>query len=98
MAPCRVRRGCSVGWRCRKQGHSFQVVVQWIVPVWAIEADLEIVPLPAVAFEDLSHLVTEVALHLKNEACGAAVLIAGSVCQDLLGEWVHAATGLTRAD
>lgn len=41
--------------------------MQWIVAVRAVEADFEVITLPAMLFQDLPDLVAEVALYFEYE-------------------------------
>ena len=50
------------------------------------------------AFEDLLHLPAEVTFDFEDQTANPPILIVGSIGENLLGEGVHAAAVLPRAN
>lgn len=48
------------------EGVGFEIVVQGVVAIWAVEADLEIVLLAAMLHQERTNFMAEVALHFKK--------------------------------
>src|SRR5262249_46513622 len=81
-----------------RQSVGVQVVVERIVSVRRIEADLDVVILTAVFLKDAAYLLAKVAFDLQNQASDAFLRVGGAVREELFREWVHAAARLAAAD
>src|SRR5882724_954078 len=75
-----------------------KVVVKRVVAILRIQTDFDIVFASAMRRQDALDLAAKIALHFENEPADSLFLIVTSVGKNLLGKWIHAATGLARTD
>ena len=94
--PNRLFSKCRDGERDRIR---IEVVVQRVVADTASRARFRRSPsLRPACVEDVAHLPTEVAFHLKDEAADLAIGITRSPAQQLIDKWIHARRGFAGAD
>src|ERR1022692_2227340 len=86
--------------RCNSKGEriGILVVVQGIVAVVGLEADLQIVLAAVMLLQELANLETEVAFYFEHEGADASLGIGGAIGKNLFRKRHHAATRLAGAD
>ena len=72
--------------------------MQRVVAVFGFKADFDVVLGASVTSKNLADLSAEVAFHFEDESADAAFRVVRPKGENLLGEWVHAAGGFSRAD
>ena len=75
-----------------------EIVVQRVVAVTGLEANLDVVVLPSCLFQNPVHLLAEVALHFEHQAADLVVGISRTPTKQLLGVGIHARRCLPGAD
>src|ERR1700693_2485080 len=69
-----------------------------VVGPFGIQTDFNVVMFAASLLQNLPDLVAEVTFDFKNEPAGLRFRICRSIAQQLVREWIHAASGLAAAN